>query len=122
MVKGKPWKKGEIERLRREFPSGNLIRLSEELGRSMNSIRLKASRIGLKRSYVLATDGALIRCYGRDFDESCVERCPMWSPCLETYTEYEKEGLIKEWALKKIRVTRPVLAERILEIIREANA
>jgi len=60
------------------------------LGRSEDAVRLKASRLGLSRVFFTAGDAEAMNCYGKDFGENCITRCPGHDGCLDKYLELIK--------------------------------
>lgn len=78
----------DIQYLKDNYPSGDLDLICKHLGRTMNGIRLKASRLGLARSW--GEDYTLMRCFGKDFDASCMIRCVGHEACLNKYLELIK--------------------------------
>jgi DNA-directed RNA polymerase specialized sigma24 family protein len=49
LVKGL-WSKGEIALLKKQFPNNPTAKIAEKLGRSLDTVKKKASRMGLKKS------------------------------------------------------------------------
>jgi DNA-directed RNA polymerase specialized sigma24 family protein len=49
LVKGL-WSKGEITLLKKQFPNNPTAKIAEKLGRSLDTVKKKASRMGLKKS------------------------------------------------------------------------
>lgn len=93
----KKWKKSELDYLKRVYRTSiTFNEIMENLpGRSEDSIRLKASRIGLSRPF--NNDPTVfnrVRCWGVDFDQTCVDRCPDWVNCLDQYAEEQKSHII----------------------------
>lgn len=119
--------KANLEKIRAEYSTFKPVEeIAEELGRSVNAIHLKASRMGVSRPYNNDDERARLvtRCYTLDFDESCVGKCPQWIQCLEEYTERIKGELeieFKDKRLKKITVKNKTLASHIVEVIRKIN-
>jgi len=81
------WTKEEIEKLKLDYSLKGIPELAEELGRSENAIRIKASRLGLKRTLDINP------CFGQDFTESCVDNCEDWLACLDAYTKQIQDAL-----------------------------
>ena len=54
MAKKKPvkglWSKSEVALLRKLFPNNSTAKVAARLGRSLDTVRKKASRIGLKKT------------------------------------------------------------------------
>ena len=49
LVKGL-WSKSEIALLKKQFPNNPTAKIAEKLGRSLDTVKKKASRMGLKKS------------------------------------------------------------------------
>lgn len=49
LVKGR-WSNGELTLLRKLFPTANTRQVADRLGRTVKSVEIKASKIGLKKS------------------------------------------------------------------------
>ena len=49
LVKGL-WSKSEIALLKKQFPSNPTAQIAKKLGRSLDTVKKKASRMGLKKS------------------------------------------------------------------------
>lgn len=119
--------KADLDKIRAEYPTFKPVEeLAEELGRTVNALHLKAMRMGVMRPYSNRDPETRqkTRCFGLDFDETCIGKCPQWVACLEEYTDKIKNKLeieYKEKRLNKIRVKNKVLASQIIEVIKEIN-
>lgn len=129
MAHGKAWTPKDIEYLKEKYPQA-MIRIGEimeHLGRTEDAIRLKASRLGLARSFMTGEDVQLMNCYGRDYDESCIIRCPGHHECLMAWTEAIKiDGSIivgqnKLTILDKVDRDQLYQALKVLKAVKEAE-
>jgi len=108
------WTKEEIEKLKLDYSLKGIPELAEELGRSENAIRIKASRLGLKRTLDINP------CFGQDFTESCVDNCEDWLACLDAYTKQIQDALEIEYRITKITVKGKAKGSQIVRALREA--
>lgn len=46
----KPWSKAEISRLKTDYPKKDTAVLAKRLGRSLEAVRFKAKKLGLKKT------------------------------------------------------------------------
>jgi len=90
------WTQYELDYLRKNYPKyhTSIGDIAGHLGRSENAIKVRASRIGVKRPVFIDPieswgPGAyeLLKCYGLEFRADCVDSCPGWLKCMEIYTE-----------------------------------
>lgn len=119
----KSWTEKEEEQLKKEYCWRNNEEIARDLGKSVNAVYLKASRLGLTKTFIISDpeDLQLLKCFGKGIDETCIERCPGWLECLEKYSQDIKKELELEYELKRITIKGPTTAERLLQVIREAR-
>jgi len=108
------WTKEELEKLKLDYGLKSLPELCKELGRSENAIRIKASRMGLKKFQDINP------CFGKDFGERCVDSCPDWIACLDAYTQQIQDALEIEYRITRITVRGNVKGSQIVRALREA--
>lgn len=121
MGKTKPWKVTDLNYLKMNYSKKPVSEIATELGRTENAIRLKASRSGLKRPFILLEDTqaqTVLKCYGRDFDQDCVDQCPVWYPCLDLWIEKQKKFIEYDKESNTVRIKGHVVTGQIIEVIR----
>lgn len=121
MGKINKWTIKEIEYLKRAYPTAlSMEDIIENLpGRTEYSIRLKASRLKLKRPFNNdSTVFEKVRCYGKDFEDQCVDTCPDWFNCLNRFAEAQKEHILIKPNENKVTITAHVATSQVIEALR----
>lgn len=123
MPKNKLWTIEQLNYLKANFHYRSAAEIGKYLGRTENAINLKASRIGLKKPFKVYNkeDIQFLKCYGKEFDENCVDLCPGWMHCLDEFSQGVKKDLELELKLTKLTVKNPTTPKAIITAIREVN-
>jgi hypothetical protein len=98
----KRWGSLEKARFKEDFlnPKKHIEELAIEYGRTENSLRLMASRMGLNRP---TYEGPEKECFGKKFNDECMRppKCRDWILCANQY--YREFYGVKHGALTKAR-------------------